>query len=111
MPKMSKKDLAKAREREQMKQRIQGATAFALVSAPTPFSWEKTVSVDILVKEVRNFLGIAKRYTAQITRAIRQALADWTSFGVIHDKEKDCVTLKKEAESRIEAVATSYAFA
>ena len=61
---------------EKQAHRIEGAIALAILSAPTIFSWERTISVDVLAEEVRTFLEIPKARVKSILKAIKKAIAD-----------------------------------
>ena len=104
---MSKKKLLA----EQQAHRIKGAIALALLSAPTILSWERTISVDVLVEEVRTFLEIPKTRVKSILTAFKKAIAHWLPAGwVTVDTKKNCVTLAKNAEPELAKIAADYAF-
>lgn len=91
--------------------RIQGALAIALVSAPSPYPWERTVAMSTLVEEVRAMLGIAEARTKSLLTAIKKIIAQWLPSGwITHDKNKDCVTLNKEAEPIMNQIGNKLAF-
>ena len=96
---------------EKQAHRIEGAIALAILSAPTFFSWERTISVDVLAEEVRTFLEIPKARVKSILKAIKKAIAQWLPAGwVTVDTKKNCVTLAKNAEPELAKIATDYAF-
>ncbi len=105
---MSKKKLLA----DQQMQQIQSAVAFALISAPSPYSWEKTVSIEVLAEEVRKFLDIKMDYIGRIIMAIKKTIAQWLPSGWITvNEKKGCVTLVKSAEQEIERIANNFEFA
>jgi hypothetical protein len=91
--------------------RLQGAVAIALLSAPSPYSWEKTISVKVLAEEVCTYLGLRKSQLERILTAIKKTIASWLPAGWVElDSKKECVTLHKNAEQVMGDIASKFAF-
>jgi hypothetical protein len=99
-----KADTAKV-EQEKMR----AAIALALISAPSPYIWwERTMSIDILVEEVRVFLGLQQSFAKRVLKALKQAIAEWLPAGwLTYDTNKKCISLKKDAEPMFVTMAES----
>lgn len=108
---MSKKTSRTVEINEAEKLQLEGAIALALISAPNPFLWHtRTISIDNIVEEVRNFLSWSKKQVKRIINAIKEALVSWLPAGwVIHNEEKKCIIVPKSAELFFERLAQNVA--
>ncbi len=100
---MAKKaDNAKAQD-----EKMRGAIALALISAPTPYAWwERTMSIDTLVEEVRNLLDLPKNLAKRILKVLKKAIAEWSPVGWLsYNEKKNCVSINKTAEPMLSNIA------
>lgn len=97
---------------DQKMQQMQSAVAFALITAPSPYTWEKTVSIEVLAEEVRKFLNMKAAYIKRVITAIKKTIAQWLPSGwVTFNEQKGCITLLKSAEPEMENLAKNFQFA